>query len=80
MMKVINYHDNENDCGFAFGSWGMDRESITQKDAYLCCQVLLYQNATGRVRRRKKSSRYKSAHLHTCHVQYSRHEAFQRLC
>ena len=41
---TISYHDDEDDASFAFGSWGMDKEDITQSECYYCCQVLIYQD------------------------------------
>jgi hypothetical protein len=40
---TIHYQDadEENDLTFAFGSWGMERGSITVEDCILCCQMLL---------------------------------------
>ncbi len=41
---TISYNDGEDDASFAFGDWGMDKENITQKDCYYCCQTLLDQD------------------------------------
>jgi hypothetical protein len=38
---TVHYVDEETELTFAFGSWGMERESISVEDCVLCCQMLL---------------------------------------
>lgn len=42
---TIHYEDEEFEQTFAFGSWGMKRESITVEDCVLCCQAMLEYDA-----------------------------------
>ena len=41
---TISYQDDEDDGSFAFGSWGMERDLITQAECYYCCQWLIDQD------------------------------------
>ena len=42
---TIKYKDDENDFCFGFGSWGMDKESITEEDCVYCCQMMMMHGA-----------------------------------
>ncbi|PHJ56432.1 hypothetical protein VF14_25465 [Nostoc linckia z18] len=39
-IAYFDEEDSEEFC-FSFGSWGMDREEITEEMCLLCCQALL---------------------------------------
>lgn len=42
---TIHYEDENFEQTFAFGSWGMERESITVEDCVFCCQAMLCYDA-----------------------------------
>lgn len=41
----VDDEDCEDGLCFHFGSWGMDREEITEEDCLICCQAMLYCDA-----------------------------------
>jgi hypothetical protein len=37
----VDFDEGTTDITFNFGSWGMDREEITEQDCLICCQAML---------------------------------------
>lgn len=56
--RVDDDDDDEISFGFAFGSWGMDREEITEEMCFFCCQELLNQDANVSVSSFKRNLEY----------------------